>query len=192
MNNIVMDNIINIFDNNKSINLTIDSDTTLNIYANSDEGRNIDIIQNNNSKLIINYVGVTNCDILTNINVKIIGSNNKCVINYHVLGSSGFNKSKVCVKTLNNTKNNEIIENLKGLCDGGNILIEPILETDTNDVSASHFVTIGSFNKEDLIYLNSLGLNEETSKKILKKSFKLNIFSDNIKKVIKEREGNDE
>ena len=62
--------------------------------------------------------------------------------------------------------------------------IEPILEIDTNEVEASHFVTIGTYDEESLLYLNSLGIKENDAKKLLKKSFMLSIFDDNFKKEV--------
>ena len=112
------------------------------------------------------------------------GNNNKCDINYHVISENGYSKSKVCVKANKNTFGNVITENLKGLKEGGNILIEPILEIDTNEVEASHFVTIGTYDEESLLYLNSLGIKENDAKKLLKKSFMLSIFDDNFKKEV--------
>ena len=82
------------------------------------------------------------------------------------------------------TRLDVITENLKGLKEGGNILIEPILEIDTNEVEASHFVTIGTYDEESLLYLNSLGIKENDAKKLLKKSFMLSIFDDNFKKEV--------
>ena len=118
------------------------------------------------------------------INVLIKGNNNKCDINYHVISENGYSKSKVSVKANKNTFGNVITENLKGLKEGGNILIEPILEIDTNEVEASHFVTIGTYDEESLLYLNSLGIKENDAKKLLKKSFMLSIFDDNFKKEV--------
>ena len=112
------------------------------------------------------------------------GNNNKCDINYHVISENGYSKSKVCVKANKNTFGNVITENLKGLKEGGNILIEPILETDTNEVEASHFVTIGTYDEESLLYLNSLGIIENDAKKLLKKSFMLSLFDDDFKKEV--------
>lgn len=71
------------------------------------------------------------------------------------------------------TKDNELIENLKGLItkENDSIKISPIMIVDTNEVSANHLVTIGNFAIEELFYLESLGLSEEYAKKLLIESF---------------------
>lgn len=71
------------------------------------------------------------------------------------------------------TKDNELVENLKGLITKNNdtIKISPKMMVDTNEVEANHLVTIGAFNKEELFYLRSRGLNEDRAKKILIEAF---------------------
>lgn len=58
------------------------------------------------------------------------------------------------------------------------------LKLNTYEVEASHFVTIGTYDEESLLYLNSLGIKENDAKKLLKKSFMLSIFDDNFKKEV--------
>lgn len=72
-----------------------------------------------------------------------------------------------------NAKDNELVENLKGLItkDNDSIKISPIMIVDTNEVSANHLVTIGNFDIEELFYLKSLGLSEDYAKKLLTESF---------------------
>lgn len=71
------------------------------------------------------------------------------------------------------TKDNELVENLKGLItkENDSIKISPIMVVDTNEVSANHLVTIGNFDIEELFYLESLGLSTEYAKKLLTESF---------------------
>ena len=85
-----------------------------------------------------------------------------------------------------------IIENLKGLCENGSIIIKPTLEIDTNEVSASHFVTIGPLDEKLILYLESMGINKENAKKLLKKSFIYNIFNDDFISLLNDKEGNNE
>ena len=105
---------------------------------------------------------------------------------------SNNNNVSVCVRANNNTFGNEIIENLKGLCENGSIIIKPILKIDTNEVSASHFVTIGPLDEKLILYLESKGINKENAKKILKKSFIYNIFNDDFISLLNDKEGNNE
>ena len=184
MNNILMDNVINIINESKSLVLEVKNNLIINIFNENDIKMDINIIQHNNSILKINYLSINKEDSNVLINVLIKGNNNKCDINYHVISENGYSKSKVSVKANKNTFGNVITENLKGLKEGGNILIEPILEIDTNEVEASHFVTIGTYDEESLLYLNSLGIKENDAKKLLKKSFMLSIFDDNFKKEV--------
>ena len=144
MNNILMDNVINIINESKSLVLEVKNNLIINIFNENDIKMDINIIQHNNSILKINYLSINKEDSNVLINVLIKGNNNKCDINYHVISENGYSKSKVCVKANKNTFGNVIIENLKGLKEGGNILIDPILVIDTNEVQASHFVTIGT------------------------------------------------
>lgn len=184
MNNILMDNVINIINESKSLVLEVKNNLIINIFNENDIKMDINIIQHNNSILKINYLSINKENSNVLINVLIKGNNNKCDINYHVISENGFSKSKVSVKANKNTFGNVITENLKGLKEGGNILIEPILEIDTNEVEASHFVTIGTYDEESLLYLNSLGIKENDAKKLLKKSFMLSIFDDDFKKEV--------
>lgn len=71
------------------------------------------------------------------------------------------------------TKDNELVENLKGLItkENDSIKISPIMVVDTNEVSANHLVTMGNFDIEELFYLESLGLSTEYAKKLLTESF---------------------
>lgn len=184
MNNILMDNVINIINESRSLVLEVKNNLIINIFNENDIKMDINIIQHNNSILKINYLSINKEDSNISINVLIKGNNNKCDINYHVISENGYSKSKVSVKANKNTFGNVITENLKGLKEGGNILIEPILEIDTNEVEASHFVTIGTYDEESLLYLNSLGIKENDAKKLLKKSFMLSIFDDNFKKEV--------
>ena len=75
-------------------------------------------------------------------------------------------------KVASHTKDNELIEDLKGLIlNTDTIKISPNMFVATEEVMASHFVTIGSFNKEDLFYLNSQGLSTKLAQDLLLKGF---------------------
>ena len=71
-------------------------------------------------------------------------------------------------------------------------MIKPILEIDTNEVEASHFVTIGPFSEESINYLKSLGISKEKTYNLLKKSFKYGIFNDDFLNLLNFKEKNNE
>ena len=192
VNKILMDNTIDLINQKGSFNYEVKEKLIINIFNENDTNKNINIIQNNNSLLIINYTSINYEECHINLNVKINGNNNKCIINFRGIACENNNNVSVCVRANNNTFGNEIIENLKGLCENGSIIIKPILEIDTNEVQASHFVTIGPLDEKLILYLESMGINKENAKKILKKSFIYNIFNDDFISLLNDKEGNNE
>ncbi len=60
------------------------------------------------------------------------------------------------------------------------IFAQPHLEINIDELEASHGATTGSINKEQLLYLQSRGVNKELAKQILSKAFENEIY-DNIK-----------
>ena len=98
MNNILMDNVINIINESKSLVLEVKNNLIINIFNENDIKMDINIIQHNNSILKINYLSINKEDSNVLINVLIKGNNNKCDINYHVISENGYSKSKVSVK----------------------------------------------------------------------------------------------
>ena len=61
----------------------------------------------------------------------------------------------------------------------------PQLEIGANDVKASHGVTIGSFDINQLFYLQSRGLTEKASKELLSEGFLLDVFGQDVELVKK-------
>ena len=59
------------------------------------------------------------------------------------------------------------------------------MDVKTNEVIANHLVTIGSFNKDELFYLNTRGLSKNKSEELLTKSFICNILNEDLKNRIK-------
>ena len=192
MNKILMDNIIYLINQKGSFNYEVKEKLIINIFNEKDKNIDINIIQNNNSLLIINYTSINYEDCQININIKIKGNNNKCIINFRGIACENVNNVNVCVNTNNNTQGNEIAQNLKGLCEDGSIIINPILEINTNEVSASHFVTIGPLNQNMILYLKSKGISKENVTRLLKKSFMYNIFDDDFISLLNDKEENNE
>ena len=58
------------------------------------------------------------------------------------------------------------------------------MKVNTNEVMANHLVTIGAFNRDELFYLNSKGLSDESAKNILIHSFISGILNMEMKELI--------
>lgn len=185
-------NNVDLINKDGTFDFKVEKKLLLNIYNDKSENININIIQKKNSLLIVNFTNESYENFNININVRILGDNNKCVLNFRGIASGKLCNVNVSVKAEENTKGNIIVENLKGLCDGGQILIKPILEIDTNEVEASHFVTIGPFSEESINYLKSLGISKEKTYNLLKKSFKYGIFNDDFLNLLNFKEENNE
>ena len=185
-------NNVSLINKDGTFDFKVEKKLLLNLYNDKSEIININIIQKENSLLVVNFTNESFENSNININVKILGDNNKCILNFRGLAGKDLCSVNVIVKAEENTKENIIVENLKGLCDGGQILIKPILEIDTNEVEASHFVTVGPFNEESINYLKSLGISKENTYNLLKKSFKYSIFNDEFLNLLNFKEENNE
>ena len=178
--------VINII--NESKNITIDAKNNekviLNYFNDNAKSMSIDIKQDSNSYVVINYSCITKEDIKININGLVKGNNNNTIINLHSISENNHANINVCVKVEDGTINNNVIEDLKGINEEGTITFMPILEVDTNDVNAEHYATIGGFDENILFYLESKGLNNQKSKELLKNSFKYNLFNEDFIKMI--------
>ena len=72
VNKILMDNIINLINQKGSFNYEVKEKLIINIFNEKDKNIDINIIQNNNSLLIINYTSINYEECHINLNVKII------------------------------------------------------------------------------------------------------------------------
>lgn len=182
-------NVIEIINDSKDLEFDVkDNEEVIVNYYNSDaKDISINIKQRSNSKFVLNFVSLENSDAKVIINGLISGNNNINVINVRTISQKGISTFDVNVKVENNTKNNEIIEDLKGINDGGGVTLLPILEIDTNEVNASHFATVGNFDKNQIFYLLSKGVSENVVYDILKRSFLYGLFNKEfIEKIEKE------
>lgn len=189
MNNIYKNKkVINLIDNKNNLNYALDNEMlVVNLFNKNSQSINIDFSQSEDSYLVINYSMLTNENVDINIKGNITGNNNKCVINVRCLSTCNHANINVNVKANEKTIGNEIIEDLKGINEEGTVCFMPILEVDTYEVDAQHFATIGNFDKNELFYLESLGLSEKTSKDLLKKSFIYNLFNEEFLNLIEDR-----
>jgi hypothetical protein len=180
--------VINLIDNKDNLNYALDNEMlVVNLFNKNSQSINIDFSQSDDSYLVINYSMLTNENVDINIKGNITGNNNKCVINVRCLSICNHANINVNVKANEKTIGNEIIEDLKGINEDGTVCFMPILEVDTHEVDAQHFATIGNFDKNELFYLESLGLSEKTSKELLKKSFIYNLFNEEFLNLIEDR-----
>lgn len=170
--------VLEIINDSSDIKKEIDNEELIiNFYNNNLDTINIDITQKENSRLVINFVSIVNKKIDVNIKSNIVGNNNKCVINVRTIAEKESSTFNVVAHTLNGTKDNEIIEDLKGINEGGGVALIPVLEIDTNEVMASHFATVGGFDKSLIFYLESKGLSKDTVYNMLRTSFLHSIFN---------------
>jgi Fe-S cluster assembly protein SufD len=66
----------------------------------------------------------------------------------------------------------------------------PALEIKNNDVKAGHAATIGKADPEELFYLQSRGINEQTAKDILVKAFFESLLATIIDPTIRQKISN--
>lgn len=121
------------------------------------------------------------------ITIDLMGSDVKANIHLRAINLNSASKLDVICngKVYENTMNNELLEDLKGLIlNHDTIKISPNMFVDTNEVMANHFVTIGSFDEADLFYLKSKGISLEQAKRMLLNAFVMNGLSDVLKEKL--------
>ena len=193
--------ILDILGNNVTLNcqgnntLYIKNKENLNLHIILDDNSHVDIFlyslnkKNNNEVIIeqsnnttINYYEAFTSKDITNYNIinKIKGNNNKSNIKLRVISKDKNINLNVLANVYDKTIDNDILEDIKGINDGGIITVEPNMEINTNEVMANHLVTIGNITKEYLFYLESKGINENMAKEIILKGFLNGIFKEHI------------
>lgn len=181
--------VINIIDDNTNLKIEVEKDNMIiiNCFFDNIQDMQIDVKQFDDSYLVINYAGFIRENANVNINVDVIGNNNKTVVNTRTISQKNHATFEVKIKANESTQNNDIIEDLKAINEEGTVTFLPVLQVDTKEVNASHFATIGGFDKNELFYLESKGLSTNKAKDILKRSFIENLFSDNFLKMLNDR-----
>ena len=110
--------------------------------------------------------------------------------NYFEIKIRGYAKEDVLIKLFakvnKNTKDNEVIQDVKIIKEECKVLVEPNVEVDTNDVVANHMVSIYDVSDQELFYLSSKSLNKTEAKELLKNGLLYGLFNDKIKTLIKE------
>lgn len=172
--NVILHDINN---NNEELNIKLDDNSSLDFYLikNIENDYYIHFTLLKNAKLNLNMLILNKNNNKVTIDIDLLDNNSKAFADIRGINiENNSNLDIICNGYIkNSTKDNELVENLKGLIinDNDTIKISPIMIVDTNEVSANHLVTIGSFLKEELFYLTSLGLTEEIAKKMLTNSF---------------------
>jgi len=212
MNKLLVSDIINLNDgeyiincSNNNINIKIDGKVKLYLYNEILNKLNIDLLDNsilkiyifnnkNESDLEVNINQVNNSKIYYNesiinsnkykliLNNYIKGSNNESVINIRNISNKEVSEIVINVEIEKNTINNVALEDLKGINNGGSVLIEPNIVCLSNEVEANHLTTIGGVDKVSLDYLMSKGIAENKAKDLLLNGFIYSNMDENFKK----------
>lgn len=148
---------------------------------NNEDNVLVNINQNNDSIVHYNYSFENINDTECIINNEIKGNNNESYLNVRNISDKGLSKIILNVSVLEGTVNNIALEDLKGIINGGNVLVEPNIVALSNEVVANHLTTIGGVSKDFLSYLMSKGIKESEAKKILLEGFKYSNMDDFIK-----------
>ena len=191
------DNIINIsgkcllydFNNSKNIIINLSDDGYLEYYKirNHVEDSNLLINQSNNTYLDYKEIIINNDTFNYNINTILNGDNNVSKLSLRCLNEDGTANIKANGKVVDNTANNELLEDLRGLnLNDNELIIKPDMQINSLDVIANHKVTISNVKEEELFYLESKGVSSKDAISLLKNGFILGILPDNMKEEIKE------
>lgn len=180
-------NTINDYDNNIDLDLKIIMEPHSKLLYNRKNininNFTLDIEASSDSYVEFNYSLETS--VLSNIKLdaNISGNQNTSRINFHgVTKDEGLIKSVATSKVSENTKDNEILENLRiiALNDTENEIV-PNLLVRSDSVNAIHNTTISSIDKDYLFYLNSKGIDNEAATKLIVDGFLKSVLKENIK-----------
>ena len=168
-------------ENIDKINLNLKENSNLFFYDFRENNQNNISVNINNSKVHYNYSFKNNTDTECVINNNIKGNNNESYLSIRNISNKGLSKIIINVKVFEDTTDNIALEDLKGINNGGNVLVEPNIVALSNEVVANHLTTIGGVDKASLFYLMSKGINESNAKEILLKGFIYSNMDDFIK-----------
>lgn len=177
---------------NCKLNITITNNSNIFTYISSSK---LNIKVNTKNNLILNIFSInSSLDAIINLNqdnlkldyaystINEIDNNYKIIVNH--LGnnitsnivSHGFNLKSKLNFTVNavvpdSSIGVETSQDSKIILEDGEAQIKPNLLVDIDDVIANHSAYIGEFKNEDLFYLATRGLDKNSCKKLLAKSF---------------------
>ena len=183
---------IDVINESKNIDLCLlENDYYIvNVFCSDVQMLSINVNQEENSQCILNVSTINKENSTLKIQSDIKGSNNKLFINVHCLSKKDNMNCEVVSKVSQNTVNNEVVEDLKGLNENGGVCFLPILEVDTNNVLASHYATVGSLDENMIFYMQCKGLSKEAASRLLKENFIYGLFNDDFVSQIKKRKEN--
>lgn len=167
------------------LNINLEDNSILNLYKfnnKTESDLEVNINQNNNSKLNYNESIINDEKNNLVINNHIIGNNNESKINIRNISDNDISRVIINVKIEKNTINNIALEDLKGINNGGVVHIEPNIICLSNEVIANHLTTIGCLDKDSLSYLMSKGISLNIAKILLKKGFIYSNMCEEFKK----------
>ena len=165
------------YDNNSDLNLKIilnsGSHLLYNRYNKDTVKFNLSIEMKDEAFVEFNYSLKTALASMITLNANVNGNNNISRINFHgVTENDGVIKNVATSKVDENTKNNEVLENLRiiTLNDAENMIV-PNLLVRSDGVNAIHNTTISTVPKDYLFYLNSKGINDMDATKLIVDGF---------------------
>ena len=173
-----------------TVNINLYDNSKLDVYVFEKSVNNLivfNINQSNKTKFNFNITIINNEKSEIIVNNNIVGNDNESLIKGRIVSNNELIRLVINVLVEKNTFNNIALEDLKGINNGGFVHIEPNIVCLSNEVSANHLTTIGSFNKDILNYLMSKGIEINKAKELLLKGF---IYS-NMDEYIKNLEVND-
>lgn len=165
------------YDNNQDLDLKIimapNSKLLYNRTNTSIKNFALEIIMGDNAYVEFNYSLKTTCHSNIKLDANISGDDNTSRINFHgVTTATGQITSTATSKVDENTKRNEVLENLRiiALNDAENEII-PNLLVRSDSVNAIHNTTISSIDKDYLFYLNSKGIKDSDATELIVDGF---------------------
>ena len=165
------------YDNNNDLNLKIilnsGSHLLYNRYNKDTAKFNLSIEMKDEAFVEFNYSLKTALASMITLNANVTGNNNVSRINFHgVTENNGVIKNVATSKVDENTKNNEVLENLRiiTLNDAENMIV-PNLLVRSDGVNAIHNTTISTIPKDYLFYLNSKGINDTDATRLIVDGF---------------------
>lgn len=192
---------LNIFENVENnnvykdeLNLTLDHDTNISLYNTNLKKISITICDNtkvdindfnskskgkrtiifnikSNASINYNLSNIVNDNYNLEIKINYLGTKSLVETNIHSM-VKGISSVKIDGNIKNEFKDNELLENVKVmLIEEGKCEVVPNMLIDTNQVIANHKVAISNIRNDELFYLMSKGISENSSINLIKKSF---------------------
>ena len=155
------------------INLNPGAKLLYNRYNDNVKNFSLDLRLGSDSYAEFNYSLETTLESSLVLDAKITGSFSTSKINFHgVTSENGVIKATATSEVIKDTKDNEVLENLRilALNDAENMIV-PNLLVKTDSVNAIHNTTISSVSKDYLFYLNSKGINDNDAVQLIKNGF---------------------